>query len=57
LLGDTLSVADFAVAITLPYARTARIPVGEFPEIERWHARMNELPAWCEPFPAMKAAA
>jgi glutathione S-transferase len=57
LLGDALSVADFAVAITLPYARTAHIPVGEFPEIERWHARLNELPAWREPFPAMKAAA
>lgn len=51
LLGDTLTVADFATAITLPYAAKARIPVDEFPEIARWHARLNELPAWREPFP------
>ncbi len=29
----------------------------EFPEIERWHTRLNELPAWREPFPKEKAAA
>lgn len=57
LVGDRPSVADFAVAITLPYAKAAHIPVAQFPEIERWHARLNELPAWREPFPAMKAAA
>jgi glutathione S-transferase len=57
LLGDTLTAADFAVGITLPFAKTAHIPLGEFPEIERWHERLNELPAWREPLPAMKAAA
>jgi len=57
LLGDTLTIADFAVAVTLPYAEKAKIPVGGFAEIERWHARLNELPAWREPFPATKAAA
>jgi glutathione S-transferase len=57
LLGDTLTVADFSVGITLPYAKAAHIPLAEFPEIERWHDRLNELPAWREPFPALKAAA
>ena len=57
LLGDTLTIADFSVAVTLPYAEKAKIPVGGFPEIERWHARLNELPAWREPFPAAKTAA
>jgi glutathione S-transferase len=57
LTGDTLTIADFAVAVTLPHAKAAHIPVAEFPEIERWHDRLNELPAWREPFPAMKAAA
>jgi glutathione S-transferase len=57
LAGDTLTIADFAVAVTLPYAKAAHIPVAEFPDIERWHDRLNELPAWREPFPAMKAAA
>ena len=57
ILGDTLTVADFAVGITLPYAATAKIPVAEFPEVERWHARLNELPAWRDPWPAEKAVA
>lgn len=54
---DTLTVADFAVAIALPYAEQAKIPVAEFPEVERWHARLSELPGWRDPWPADKAAA
>jgi glutathione S-transferase len=57
LVGDTPTIADFAVGVSLPYAQTAHMLVAEFPEIERWHDRLNELPAWREPFPAMKAAA
>lgn len=52
LLGDQLTIADFAVAITLPYAKKAKIPLDEFPNVARWHDRLNELPAWREPFPA-----
>ncbi len=50
LVGDELSVADFAVANSLPYADEAKLPLDEFPEIQRWHARLSELPAWREPF-------
>lgn len=56
LVGDRLTVADFAVAISLPYAKQARIPLSEFPNVVRWHDRLNELPAWREPFPQAKAA-
>lgn len=56
LVGDRLTVADFAVGVTLPYAGTAGIPLDEFPEIRRWHDRLNELEAWREPFPVMAAA-
>lgn len=56
LLGDTLTVADFAVGATLPYADKAKIPLAEFPAIERWHERLEALPAWREPFPTAKAA-
>jgi glutathione S-transferase len=52
LLGDRLTVADFAIAVTLPYAADAKIPLAGCAEIERWHARLQELPAWREPFPA-----
>ena len=57
LVGDALTVADFATAISLPYAERARIPLAEFPEIERWHGRLSELPAWLDPFPTVRAAA
>ena len=51
LVGDEITLADFAVAITLPYAEPAHIPLHEFPTIARWHERLNELDAWREPFP------
>jgi glutathione S-transferase len=57
ILGDTLTIADFAAAAALPLADEAKIPVRDFPEIVRWHARLNELPAWREPFPKGVAAA
>ncbi len=57
LVGDALTIADFSVAVTLPYAEKAKLPLGGFPEIERWHARLNELPAWRQPFPAAATAA
>jgi glutathione S-transferase len=57
LLGDRPTIADFATAVTLPYAEKAKIPAGDFPEMLRWHDRMNELPGWREPFPAVKPAA
>ena len=57
LLGDHLTVADFAVSVTLPYADKIHLPLEGFKNIARWHDRMNEMPAWRDPFPAMKAAA
>ncbi len=56
LVGDTLTVADFSTAITLPFAPDARIPLDGFPAIQRWHDRLNELDAWREPFPALAVA-
>jgi glutathione S-transferase len=57
VLGDTLTIADFALGATLPQADQAKIPLRGFTEIERWHDRLNELPAWREPFPAPPKAA
>ena len=56
LLGDVLTIADFAVAAALPYAEQAQIPLAEFPEVKRWHDRLNGLAAWREPFPQAAAA-
>ena len=57
LLGDRLTIADFAVAVTLPYAQEAKIPVAGFSAIARWHDRLTELPAWRQPFPERPSAA
>ncbi len=51
LVGDRLTVADFSVGVTLPYAEQAAMPLDEFPVVRRWHDQLNELDAWREPFP------
>lgn len=56
LLGDSLTIADFAVAVALPYEQ-ARLPLDGFAEIARWHGQLMELPAWRDAFPAPRAAA
>jgi glutathione S-transferase len=57
VVGDALTIADFAVGAALPYAKDAKIPLDGFSEIGRWADRLNELPAWRDPFPVSKAAA
>ncbi len=57
LVGDMLTVADFSVAIALPFENEAHIPLHEFSAIRRWHDRLNELDAWREPLPDIAVAA
>jgi glutathione S-transferase len=52
VVGSGLTVADFSVAMTLPYAEEARLPLNEFANVRRWHDRLNEIEGWREPFPA-----
>jgi glutathione S-transferase len=51
LVGEKLSVADFAVASALPDAKASNIPIDDYPNVRRWHDRLNELEAWRRPFP------
>jgi glutathione S-transferase len=51
LVGEQLSVADFSVAVTLPYAAKAEMPLDEFPEMRRWHDQLCVLDGWLDPFP------
>lgn len=57
IVAGRLSIADFAIGITLPYAEAARIPVSDYPAVRRWHDRLCALPGWLDPFPAALAAA
>ena len=57
LVGGTLTLADFEVAAFLPDTPAARTALDGFAELGRWQGRLNELPAWREPFPFATAAA
>ena len=52
VVGDQLSIADFGLAVILPQAKEAKLPLGGYKEISRWHESMMEIEAWRDPFPA-----
>lgn len=51
LAGNALTIADFAVAVTLPFAMQSRLPIDDYPAVQRWHNRLMDMPAWRSPFP------
>ncbi len=56
LVGEALTVADFSVAVVLPYAGQVPLPLEEFPEVRRWYDRLSAIEAWRTPFPEHHAA-
>ncbi len=54
LLGDPLSLADFAVAAQLSYAEPSGLPLESFPDIARWLEDLDEIPAWRASAPRMQ---
>jgi len=57
LVGDKLSLADFAVAAPLFYSKEAEFPVVPYTHLREWFARIAALPAWRDTAPARPAAA
>jgi glutathione S-transferase len=53
----TLTIADFAVASALFYAKEAELPLGDFPNIRQWFQRIAALPCWQQTAPRMRTAA
>jgi glutathione S-transferase len=51
IVGNGLSVVDFAADTFLSDAEEAEIPLAEFANVSRWHERMMDLPAWRNPYP------
>lgn len=51
LVGDQLTIADFAVAAPLPLAKVARLPLEGFTNIERWYQQIAKLEAWQKNLP------
>jgi glutathione S-transferase len=46
LLGDPLTIADFAVGAPLAMAEAGQYPLAQYPEITRWYGTLSALPAW-----------
>jgi glutathione S-transferase len=57
LVGDTLTVADFAVAAPMFYAQQAEMPLGPYPHLRAWFDRVAALPCWRDTAAQMPAAA
>ncbi|KAA0688110.1 glutathione S-transferase family protein [Neorhizobium sp. P12A] len=55
LLGDVISFADFRMATFLPFNDAARLPIAEYPSIQRWSDRLNRIDAWRDPFRKLDA--
>ena len=46
ICGDTMTLADIAIAAPLMYASAAKLPIDGFTNLGRWFAKVQELPAW-----------
>jgi glutathione S-transferase len=47
LVGNALTVADFAIGAWIPVAGPLQLPIGEYREILRWYEQgVAQLPAW-----------
>ena len=55
--GKELTLADFAIAANLFYAKEAELPLGPYPRVQEWFGRVSALPAWRETAPQRPAAA
>jgi glutathione S-transferase len=52
LVGNRLTIADFGVSAFIAYAAEGKIPLEGFDSIAKWIDRLNEIPAWRDPFPS-----
>lgn len=51
LVGNRLTVADFAVAGDFTHAANAGFPLADFPNVARWLKSIEALPAWADTTP------
>jgi glutathione S-transferase len=57
LVGDSVTLADFAVAAPLFHAAKAELPLAPYGHVRDWFARVSALPAWAQTAPKPVAAA
>jgi glutathione S-transferase len=52
LVGDTVTLADFVVGGAATYIERGRFPIGDFPHLQAWWTRLNQIPAWKDTIPS-----
>lgn len=57
LAGEQMTLADISIAASLIYAEAARMPLAQFPALQRWRQKVSAIPAWPVVRPPAKAAA
>ena len=57
VLGERLTIADFAIGALVPSALNVGLPIRRFHEISRWYDSLSALPAWRDALVAKDAAA
>jgi glutathione S-transferase len=57
LVGDDVTLADFAVAAPLFYAKEGEFPIAPYGHVHEWFGRVSALPCWRETAPRPVAAA
>jgi glutathione S-transferase len=57
LVGNDLTLADFAAAAPLFYAKEGEFPLGPYGRVREWFGRVSALPCWRETAPQRPAAA
>jgi glutathione S-transferase len=56
LAGDTVTIADIAVAAPMHVHKKQALPLDDFPNIRRWIADVEKLPCWQKTQGAVEAA-
>ncbi len=57
LVGNALTIADFAAVAPLFYAKEAELPLAPYSHMRGWFERVSSLPCWREAAPQMPVAA
>ncbi len=55
--GSGVTLADFSLAATAGFWSLVEVPLGSYPAIRDWTARLDALPAWAATEPAIPMAA
>lgn len=55
LTGATPSYADFRLATFLPWNANMHLPLNDYPALCAWYARLEQIPAWADPFQGLDA--